>query len=212
MVSVLKFFEDYRLIASIRSSIAEDADAMVRAAMEGGFRLFEISMQTAQSTKLLEAYSKREDCCFGAAGVADGEMAQRAINAGAKFISSPFTDRDVITVAKHNDIFVIQGAATATEAFNAHQYGADLIKFFPVSILGGPEFLKIMRGALPFLKFVAAGGVTLDNATLYLKDCAAVAIGKALFDRTLLRADNWTEITERARQLTQKLESLKVAK
>ncbi|MDD5217892.1 MAG: keto-deoxy-phosphogluconate aldolase, partial [Candidatus Omnitrophica bacterium] len=85
-------------------------------------------------------------------------------------------------------------------------------KIYPVSLVGGPNYVKEMRATLPFLKLIASGGVSLENAFIYLKDCVAVAIGKALFDRTLLRADNWTEITERARQLTQKLEALRLPK
>ena len=212
MPPIFKYFEDFKFIAAIRSSSAEDAEAMIKAAMEGGFRLFEISMQTAQTVKLFEAYSKKEGCLFGASMVTDGEMAQRAINAGAKFISSPFMDRDVIAVAKHNDCFVIQGALTPTEALNASQFGADLIKIYPIAQVGGPEYLKNIRTSVPFGKFVAAGGVQLDNAFTYLKDCVAVAIGRSLFEKSLLRADNWAEIAERARQLTQKLEALKVSK
>lgn len=212
MFPLIKFFEEHRFIAVIRSSSADDADAMIRAAMDGGFRLFEISMQTAQASRLLEAHSKKEDCLFGASMVTDGEMAQRAIKAGAKFISSPFLDRDVVAVAKHNDTFVIQGAMTPTEALNASQFGADLVQIYPAGLIGGPEYLKTIRAALPALKFMAGGSIPIDTAFSYLKDCVAVALGKALFDKTLLRADNWTEIAERARQLTQKLEALKVSK
>lgn len=211
MSQIIKAFEENKLIAVIRSSSAEDAEAMLKAAMEGGFRLFEISMHTAQAVRLLETFSKREDCVVGAAAVTDGEMAQKAIKAGAKFISSPYTDRDVITVAKHHDVCVVQGALTPTEAINAHRFGADLVKIYPVGF-GGPNYLRSLRSVAPFLRLIAAGGVNLDNAFSYLKESIAVALGKSLFDRTLLRADNWTEITERARQLTQKLEPLKVSK
>ncbi|MDD5217534.1 MAG: bifunctional 4-hydroxy-2-oxoglutarate aldolase/2-dehydro-3-deoxy-phosphogluconate aldolase, partial [Candidatus Omnitrophica bacterium] len=116
MNQTLKWFEDYKLIATIRSSSTEDAEAMIKAAMDGGFHLFEISMQTPQAVRLIENYSKRDDCFLGVFAVTDGEMAQRAINAGAKFVSSSYVDRDIITVAKHNDVFVIQGVMTPTEA------------------------------------------------------------------------------------------------
>ncbi|MFZ5801824.1 MAG: bifunctional 4-hydroxy-2-oxoglutarate aldolase/2-dehydro-3-deoxy-phosphogluconate aldolase [Candidatus Omnitrophota bacterium] len=212
MDSLLKSFEDFKLAAVIRSSSPEDAENMIKAAMDGGFRLFEISMLSNQPFRLLEAQAKKEGCVFGASGVTNGEVAQRAINAGARFISSSFTDRDVITVAKHNDTFVIQGALTPTEALNAYQLGADMIRVYPVNLIGGPGYLKLLRSTLPSLKFMAAGGVTLDNAFVYLKDCVAVSVGKALFDRTLLRSDNWAEITDRARQLTQKLDALRVPK
>ncbi len=208
----VKWFEENKFIAVIRSGSSEDAEKMIKAATAGGFRLFEISMQTPHANRLLETYSKKEGCFFGAGSVMDGEMAQRAINAGAKFLASLYTDREVINVAKNNDSFVIQGASTPTEAFNAYQFGADLVRIFPAGFLGGPAYIKSLRSALPFIKIIATGDVTLENANEYLKYCVAVTVGKAVFEKSLLRSDNWSEITDRAKQLTQKLDSLKVAK
>ncbi len=209
---IAKCFEEHKLVAVIRSSSTEDAEDMIKAALAGGFHLFEISMQTPQATRLLETYSKKEGHLFGAGYITDGEMAQRATKAGAKFLSSQHTDRDVITVAKNNDNFVIQGAATPTEAVNAYQLGADLVKIYPANFSGGPDYMKALRSNFPFLKLVADGGVTLENVLDYLKYSVAVSLCMALFDKPLVRSDNWAEITERAKQFTQKLESLKVAK
>jgi len=212
MDQTLKWFEEYKFIAVIRSSSSVDAEAMINAALSGGIRIFEISMQTNQAIRLLENFSKKEGLLFGAGTVTDGEMAQRAINAGAKFISSHYTDDDVINVAKNNDTFVIQGAMTPTEAVNAFRLGADLIKIYPVTSLGGPSYLKSLKGPLPFLKLAAAGEVTLETAFDCLKYCVAVSLDKAIFEKSLVRANNWAEITEKTRQLTQKLEALKVSK
>ncbi len=212
MDPTFKWFEDYKWIAVIRSSSSADAEAMIKAAADGGFHLFEISMQTAQATKLLEGYSKKEGLLFGAGTVTDGEMAQRAVNAGAKFISSPYLDPEVVNVAKHNDIFVIQGIMTPTEAVHAHRLGVDLIQIYPAPLLGGPAYLRALRGPFPFLKLTAAGDIPLETAFDYLKYSVAISFDKTLFDKALVRANNWTEITERAKQLTQKLEALKVSK
>ena len=208
----LKWFEDYKFVALIRSSSTEDAESMIKAAAAGGFRIFDISTQTPQALRLIETWSKKEGYFVGAGSVQDGEMAQRAINAGAKFLSNAYTDRDVINVAKNNDTFVIAGAMTPTEAFEAYQFGADLIKIYPAGFIGGPAYLKALRGPMPFLKLIAGGEVTLEEAPEYLKHCIAVSIGKNLFDKALIRSDKWSEITERAKQFTQKLESLKVVK
>lgn len=208
----LKWFEDHRLTAVIRSGSSEDAEQMIKAATNGGFRIFEISMQTPQALRLLETHSKREGFLFGAGTVTDGEMAQRAINAGAKFLVSPYTDRDVISVAKNNDSFVIQGAFTPTEVMTAYQVGADIVQIYHAGFAGGPNYVKTIRGLFPFIKLMATGGVTLENVFEYLKYTVAVTSRKGLFDKSLIRTDNWTEIAERAKQFTQKLEALKVAK
>jgi 2-dehydro-3-deoxyphosphogluconate aldolase/(4S)-4-hydroxy-2-oxoglutarate aldolase len=212
MDSPLKAFEEHRLIAVIRSGSPEDAEAMIKAAIAGGFRILEISLQTPHATRIIETFSKKDSLLIGAGNVADGEMAMRAIKAGAKYLANQYTDRDVINVAKNNDAFVIQGAATPTEAFNAYQFGADLVRIYPAGFSGGPNFVKVLRNHLPFVKFVAQGDVTLDNFADYLKHCVAVSVGKALYDKSLIRQDNWAEVGERAKQFTQKLEALKVTK
>lgn len=212
MDAAIKWFEDHKFVALIRSGSADDAESMIKAAAAGGFRIFDISTQTPQALRLIETYSKKDGYFVGAGSVQDGEMAQRAINAGAKFLSNTYTDRDVINVAKNNDTFVIAGAATPTEAFDAYQLGADVIKIYPAGLVGGPAFLKAIRGPMPFLKLMAGGDVSLENVSEYLKHSLAVSVGKSLFDKSLIRLDKWSEITERAKQFTQKLESLKVAK
>ena len=209
---VLKFFEEHRLVAVIRTSSAEDAEEMIQAAIRGGFHLFEVSMQTPQALKLLETFGKKDSLLLGAGTVTDGEMAHRAINAGAKFLATHYTDRDVISVAKNNDSVVIAGAATPTEAFNAYQLGADLIKIYPAGFLGGPLYFKALKGPLPFLKLAADGNVEADHLMDYLKYCQVVCLTSALFEPALVRSNKWAEITDRAKQLTQKLESLKVPK
>ena len=211
MGPTLKWFEEHKFIAVIRSSSADDAEEMIKSAIAGGIKIFEISLQTPQAMRLIEAHSKN-GILVGAGTVTDGELAQRAINAGAKFLSTQYTDRDVISVAKNNDSFVIQGALTPTEVFDAYQAGADLVQIWHATTAGGPNYFRALREILPFVKFTAYGGVSLENAFEYLKHCVSVSVRKALFDRSIIRQDNWGEIKERAKQFTQKLEGLKVTK
>ncbi|OGW82634.1 MAG: hypothetical protein A2Z83_07180 [Omnitrophica bacterium GWA2_52_8] len=185
---------------------------MLNAAAEGGLSLFQISMVNPQAIKLIESTAKRDGIIVGAGNVTDGEMAQRAINAGAKFVASPYTDSELIRVAKNNDCFVIQGAFTATEVAEAFKLGADLVTLWPVAFAGGVDYVKLLRNNLPFVRLIAQGGVTFENAFEYLKHCTAVSLRSALFERGLIRSDNWAEITARAKQFAQRLDGLKVSK
>ena len=212
MDETLKFLEENKFVAVIRTSSHEDAEEVIKAVTAGGVRMVEITMTIPQATRLIENWSKHEGLLVGAGTVTDGEMAQRAINAGAKFLSSHYTDREVISVGKNNNVFLIQGAVTATEAVDAWQLGADLIKIYPAEAFGGPRYLRSLKGPLPFLKLMASGEITPENAFDYLKYACALAIHQPILDKALIRAHNWNEITERCKQLTQKLESLKVSK
>jgi 2-dehydro-3-deoxyphosphogluconate aldolase/(4S)-4-hydroxy-2-oxoglutarate aldolase len=212
MDETLKFFEENKFAAIIRTSSAEDAEQMLNAVTSAGIKIVEITMTIPQAIRLVENWSKKEGLLVGAGTITDGEMAQRAINAGAKFLSSHYTDREVMSVGKNNNTFLIPGAFTPTEAVNAWQMGADLVNIYPVEVLGGPAYLRSLKGPLPFVKFMASGEITLDNAFDFLKYACAVSLNHAFFDRSLIRSNNWTEIAERTKALTQKLESLKVTK
>jgi len=208
----LKFFEENKFVAIIRTSSAEDAEQMLGAVTSAGIRIVEITMTVPQAVRLVENWAKREGLLVGAGTVTDGEIAQRAINAGARFLSSHYTDRDVVSVGKNNNVLLIQGAVTPTEAVHAWQMGADLVNLYPIEFFGGPAYLRALKGPLPFVKFMASGDITMENAFDYLKYACVVALNHAFFDRALVRSNNWSAIEERTRQLTQKLEALKVAK
>lgn len=210
---VLSLIDDNKLLAFIRSSQAEDAESIIKALIDGGIRLFQISVNVPQAFKLIENYSKQEGVLVGAGSVVDGEVAQRAIHAGARFIMSPYTDKDVILVCKNNNSVVIQGAVTPTEVISAMGLGVDLVEVYPVSAFGGPAYIKALKGPLPFTKLVPSGGITVDNVTDYLKlGVSAVVLGGDVIEKSLIRANNWDAIRERAQILSEKLESMRAVK
>lgn len=212
MSKAMKWFETYRMIASIRCQSAHEAEEMIKAAKRGGFRLFEISMQNPQALRLIEKYSRSEDDFFGASGVMGGEMANRAIAAGARFLSTYFVDSDIINIAKNSDVFTITSVMTPTEAVAAYRAGADLVQIYPISNVGGPEYIRSLRRSMPFLKLAAAGGVTVENAYEYLRHCVAVSIHKALFEQNSQRKVDWVKMRDRAQLLVDRVESLKAPK
>lgn len=213
MDDTFKFIDEHKLIAAVRTSDPEDAQQVAHAIIAGGIHIVEIAMGIPQATRVIETLAKKENLFVGAGTVTDGEMAQRAINAGAKFISSQFTDKSIITVCKNNGAFVIQGAATPTEVMEASSLSVDLINLYPIDSIGGPSFLARVRKFCPSARFMVGGGITCDNVVEYIREGAvAAAMSRAICDKTLIRAHNWQEITERAKKIEQKLESLKVAR
>lgn len=194
------FIQHEQLISLVRTSSPESAEAVIEALVSGGVRAIEITSTIPQAMRLLESFSKRDDVLVGAGPVLDGDAALRAIEAGARFIDSSHTDKDIIAVCKNFNVTVIQGVATPTEAVEAHQMGADFVKLFPADLLGGVDALRVVRETFPFLKLIPSGGVSLENCTAYLKaGAAALALSGALIDRALVRDSNWKEITERAK-------------
>lgn len=210
MDDVAKFFDEHKIIAVVRASEFADADAISKALIDGGIKIIEVIPNIPQYLKLIESLSKNNQIIVGLGSVIDGEQAHRAINAGARYISTHYTDKNIFTVIKNNNAFVIQGAATVNEVIEAYNLGVDLIKIYPANFLGEAPYLNRLRRSFPFLKLVPSGGVTMENFLDYIKAGAtACVVGRSLSDKSVIRAHQWAEITDRAKQLVQKLESLK---
>jgi len=212
----LQMLEGERLVARIRTSIFENVEELSNAILAGGVRALVISIAVPQRFRFIETLSQRsENVLVGASHVVTGEQAQKAIDAGAKFVSTAFLSKDVTNVCRNSNILVIQGVQTPTEIMEAFHSGADMVQLFPIEFLGGPNYLRTIREPLPTptVKFVAGGGVSLDNVVDYLKaGASAVMVDEAISDRGLIRDNKWKDITERAKLFVEKIASLKTSK
>jgi 2-dehydro-3-deoxyphosphogluconate aldolase/(4S)-4-hydroxy-2-oxoglutarate aldolase len=124
------------------------------------------------------------------------------MDAGAEFIVSPGFALATIQAAHEREVAVIPGALTPTEVISAWQAGADLVKIFPCSAVGGADYVRALRGPLPDVKLLPTGGVSLANAAQYISaGASALGIGSELVDIAALKAGHDHLLTERARAL-----------
>jgi 2-dehydro-3-deoxyphosphogluconate aldolase/(4S)-4-hydroxy-2-oxoglutarate aldolase len=137
--------------------------------------------------------------CVGAGTVLDAEAAAHACDAGAQFLVTPALAPDVIAVGVARAVPVLCGALTPTEVLAAFRAGATLVKLFPAQ-LGGPSYLKALRGPFPQIPLVPTGGVGPDNARAYLDaGAAAVAMGGNLVAQADVAAGRFEAISIQAR-------------
>src|SRR6185437_9064423 len=123
-------------------------------------------------------------------------------DAGAAFIVSPGLDADTVVEAHARGVPAMPGALTPTEVIAAWNLGADLVKVFPVSAVGGAPYLRALRGPLPAVKLLPTGGITAANVGEYLAaGAAAVGVGSELVDAKALAEGRDTVVTDRARAL-----------
>jgi len=147
---------------------------------------------------LAQKYSG-DDIVIAAGTVRSSNDAAQARRAGAQMIVSPHTDVRVIEYANENDLLSVAGAATSTEIIRAWEAGTDIVKIYPAQFLGGPDFIRTIRGPIRDVPMLAGGPVPLDMIEPYLDaGCVAVNLGPSLAVPDLVRSGDWDEIGRRA--------------
>jgi len=192
-----------RVIAIVRLDDLTGAVELVRALVRGGIRVVEFTFTNPQAGRAIEAVNAAlgEEALVGAGSVLDAETARAAILAGARFVVTPTVALPVVAACNRYGVPTVIGAFTPTEILSAWEAGATYVKIFPASV-GGPRYLKDVRGPLPQVKLIPTGGVGVDNAAEFLRaGASAVAVGGNLVDPTLVRAGRWDELEARARAL-----------
>ena len=174
------------------------------AVLAGGISIFEITMTvpdaTASSARWSSAWATAR--VVGAGTVLDAEAARRCIDAGAAFIVSPGLDLGTIAAAHERGMPILPGALTPTEVITAWKAGADTVKMFPASAVGGPKYLKALKGPLPDVKMLPTGGVNAQTAGEFIAAGAcALGVGAELVDIAALARGDDDVITQRAREL-----------
>ena len=201
---ILSQMLEERIIAIVRLDSAEHFLNVARALKAGGISVIEFTLTTPGALEMLKQVGAHfgADALIGAGTVLDPETAQSAFLAGAQFIVTPTFNPATVEMCKRHGKPVAAGALTPTEMLNAWQAGADLVKVFPVHVVGGPEYVRAVLAPLPQLRLVPTGGVNADNAAAYLKAGAvSVAVGGGLADRNVVSRAEWHLITAEARRL-----------
>lgn len=196
--ATLKRILDCGIIAVVRSESPDQLVRVVRALAEGGVTAAEITFTVPDALEVIRQVRKElgDSVVLGAGTVLDPETARAALLAGAEFIVGPTTNREVITLCRRYDKVVMPGALTPTEVVSAWEAGADVVKIFP-SDLGGPSYLKALRGPLPQVRMMPTGGVDLDTAESFLKAGACcLGAGSSLVEPKAVAAGDFGRITE----------------
>ena len=147
-----------------------------RAAVRGGLSLLEITLTTPGALRAIETLAKEEGAIAGGGTVLTPEDARRVADAGGRFALSPVFDPGVVDEAHRLGLLAVPGTSTPTEILAAHRHGARLVKVFPAAALGGPAYLRAVRGPLPDVPLVPTNGIVAETIVDYLR-AGAVAVG-----------------------------------
>jgi 2-dehydro-3-deoxyphosphogluconate aldolase/(4S)-4-hydroxy-2-oxoglutarate aldolase len=174
---VCQKIRDIGIVPAIRVSSSDDAFFAAETVIGGGIPIVEITMTVPGALEIVTGLRKRHpDAVIGAGTVLDAATAQKCLDAGALFITSPGFDKAIVETTKSGGVAAIPGALTPTEVMAALRAGADMIKIYPCSQVGGPAYIKALRAPFPHVAFIASGGVNQQTATHFI-EAGASALG-----------------------------------
>ncbi len=198
----MKRILDGGIVAVVRAESGESLVKVVAALVQGGVTAAEVTFTVPDAVDVIRQVRREvgDAVVLGAGTVLDSETCRAALLAGAEYIVAPIVNLDVIRLCRRYDKVVMPGAFTPTEVVSAWEAGADVVKVFPADV-GGPAYLKALRGPLPQVRLMPTGGVDLTTAESFLKAGACcLGVGSALVDPKAIAAGNFDRIRDLAAQ------------
>ncbi|MEA2260905.1 MAG: 2-dehydro-3-deoxyphosphogluconate aldolase / (4S)-4-hydroxy-2-oxoglutarate aldolase [Acidobacteriaceae bacterium] len=207
-----KILERVALVPVLRATSVQAGHSLVDAMIAGGVTVVEVTMTVPNALTLLRELKQRhgDTLLLGSGTVTDAAQVEATVNAGAEFVVSPSLHLDVVTKTKELGKVSIPGALTPTEVITAWRAGADYVKIFPCSAMGGASYLKSLLAPFPELKLIPTGGVTLQTAADFLKAGArALGVGTDLVNAAAVTEGKAEIVTKAARAY---LEAIRAAR
>ena len=167
------------LVGVVRTDDFAEAERQARLFIAGGVRMIEITFTVPRAVEMVRSLLTESGDAphrIGMGTVTGVERARQARDAGAEFIVTPNVSPEAAAVAGEAGLYLVVGALTPSEIVAARDLGADLVKVFPLPPVGGPAYLKAVRGPLGDIAMLASGGFGPEEIPAY-RDAGAVAFG-----------------------------------
>ena len=199
----IELLQAERVVPVVAIESPERAPGLAKALLAGGISLIEVTFRTERAAEAIAAIrDEAPDMRLCAGTVLTPEQAKTAIEAGAQAVVSPGTNAEVVRFCQNAGIPVMPGCATPTEVEACLALGLSALKFFPAEVMGGVAMLKALSGPYGAVRFMPTGGIDCRNLRDYLALPNVLACGSSwIAPKALIEAGDFSEITERARQI-----------
>ena len=206
-LNVLTSMIDIGLIPLFYEGKDEVAEKIVRACLDGGARCIEFTNRGDQALNVFEKlnYVFRDDprLILGVGTVVDAVTAGLYIQLGANFIVGPIFDEETALICNRRKIAYIPGCGSVNEISQAEKFGVEIVKVFPGTQIGGPSFIRMVLGPMPWTSMMPTGGVEPKESSIqeWIKAGAVcVGIGSQLISKEAVKNNNFKEITYKVKQ------------
>jgi 2-dehydro-3-deoxyphosphogluconate aldolase/(4S)-4-hydroxy-2-oxoglutarate aldolase len=186
----------------------EVAREVVYACADGGARVVEF---TNRGDRAIQVFTQLEEFCaknkpevvLGVGSIVDAPTAAMYIAAGANFVVGPVLDSDTARLCNARKIPYSPGCGSASEVHQAHLLGVEICKIFPAAEVGGPKFVKNLKGPCPWTEIMPTGGVapTRENLTAWFEaGIACAGMGSNLITKELLKEKNYSGLVQKVKE------------
>jgi 2-dehydro-3-deoxyphosphogluconate aldolase/(4S)-4-hydroxy-2-oxoglutarate aldolase len=211
---IMHRLRELAIVPIVRTSSEQAALAIVEAVVKGGINCVEITMTVPNALQAIEKVADEygDQVLVGAGTVLDPETARACMLAGAQFFVTPSLNIRTIELARRYSRPIFPGGLTPTEILTAWEAGADGVKVFPCSALGGAKYIKALKAPFPHIDLIPTGGVNLDTIADFLKaGSTAVGVGSELVDAQAIETGNFEGVTTRSRQFLKLVADVRAA-
>ncbi len=219
-LEVLTAMKQIGMIPVFYNGDFETAKNVIMACADGGARVIEFTNRGDRAvnvfTKLAEYRDKEKpEIILGVGSVCDAPTAAMYISAGADFVVGPLLDEDVAKVCNSRKIPYSPGCGTVTEIHKAEMLGVEICKIFPGAEVGGPNFVKSVKGPCPWTEIMPTGGVSPTKESLtswFSAGVACVGMGSNLITKELVAAKDYAGITEKVKETIELIKQIRLEK
>jgi 2-dehydro-3-deoxyphosphogluconate aldolase/(4S)-4-hydroxy-2-oxoglutarate aldolase len=199
---VCSLIKEIGVIPGIRVSSADEAHFAAEAVASGGIPIVEITMTVPGAIDLIAHLVKfHPTMLVGAGTVIDAEMAQKCVEAGASYLTSPGLNPAVVEYVAKAGIAFLPGALTPTEVMLAWHAGCEFVKVFPCAQVGGDSYIRALKAPFPQVPLIAAGGVNQQTAgNFILAGATAIGVGSELIPTEAIERRQAKRIQELAQR------------
>jgi 2-dehydro-3-deoxyphosphogluconate aldolase / (4S)-4-hydroxy-2-oxoglutarate aldolase len=219
-LDTLTLMKQIGMIPAFYSADLEVAKNVVCACADGGARLVEFTNRGDRAVNIfirLEEYCARErtEIILGVGSIVDAPTAAMYIGAGANFVVGPLIDEPTAVLCNSRKIPYSPGCGSVTEIHQAHKLGVEICRIFPGGEVGGPGFVKNVKGPCPWTEIMPTGGVAPTPESLgawFEAGAACVGMGSNLITKELLAAEDYTSITRKVKETLELIRQIRAAR
>lgn len=206
--SVLTAIESQGVVPVFYHPDVEVCAEVIRACARGGAKAVEFTNRGDFAwdvfTQLSKEFAQTDpDIILGVGSILDAPTAALYLASGARFVISPCLVPEVARICNRRLVAYAPGCGSVRDVSEAHELGCDLVKLFPGSSVGGPDFVKAILGPMPWAKIMPTGGVDPDEASIakwFGSGIVAAGMGSKLVTDAAIKAKDWTGIEAKVRE------------